>query len=233
MKKIELYTFIYNDEDFLPFFLKYYSFVDRMTFIDSGSNDDTLKIINKFATPSNPIVRLMQTGLETWDHEAGHAIRNSIWKDSNYDLVMFPDLDEIFYYPDIRNYLDKSKYDIYEMEGFEMVSDKFPAKGYDILSIKKGVKHKTYNKSTIFNPKIDIVFPNAHLRCSMNTNVCIGEIKLLHYRNLGIEMMKKRRDREASRLPQDERVRFGRFPHSDDYIKERHDKLMSNAINVI
>jgi glycosyltransferase involved in cell wall biosynthesis len=230
MKKLELYTFIYNDQDFLPFFLKYYSFVDRMTFIDSGSTDDTLKILNKFATPSNPVIRITQTGLETWDQDILHEYRNFIWKDTKHDIVMLPDCDEIFYHPELINYLNNRTTDIFEMDGYEMVSNRFPAKGSDILNIKTGVYHHIYNKSTIFNPKIEISFLNAHIRYSPCANIDMGGIKLLHYRNLGIDFMKKRRDREQSRLP---KKCNWRQVHSDSEIKQRHSELMEKAIKVI
>jgi hypothetical protein len=231
MRRIDLFCFIYNDAVMLPFFLDYYKFVDRMTFIDSGSTDNTNSILKYFATPDRPIIRITQTGLKTWDHEELHKYRNDIWRDSKYDLVFFPDCDEIFYRKDIVKFLNqKNPPDIYEMTGYEMVSNTLPAPGDSILSIRTGVPFQQYNKSTIFNPKIDISFPNAHMRYSPCTNVDIGGIKLLHYRNLGIRMMKIRRDREAERLP----VRCTyRTPLTDEEIKKRHSMLTANATIVI
>jgi glycosyltransferase involved in cell wall biosynthesis len=231
MKKIELFTFTYNDQDFLPFFLDYYSFVDRMTFIDSGSTDKTLQIVHRFATSDHPVIRVTQTGLTTWDHAAGHIIRNEIWKDSTYDLVMFPDLDEIFYHPQIVKFLNRKQViDVYEMEGFEMVGQSLPPIGKSILNIRTGVKFNVYNKSTIFNPQIDICFPNAHLRCTMSTNISAGEIKLLHYRNMGIKMMTWRSERERLRLPKNCKYRT---PMDNIQIRQRYEGLRNQAINVI
>jgi hypothetical protein len=230
MRKLDLYTFIYNDEDLLPFFLDYYSFVDRITFIDSGSNDNSFKIIQKFAVPSAPIVRICQTGLDWWDHNVLHEYRNNIWKDSLYDLVLFPDCDEVLYHQTgLRNFLNRTRNDVYSMEGFEMVGE-FPAPGTSITDIKTGVPFYPYNKSTIFNPKIDISFPNAHLRYTPVTNINLGEVKLLHYRNLGFKYMKFRIARERSRLPQNCKIRSF---WTDNEIKERINDLKSKAVNVI
>lgn len=230
MKKLDLYTFIYNDEDMLPFFLDYYSFVDRITFIDSGSSDKSLLIIKQFAVPSAPTVRICQTGLEWWDHEVLHEYRNNIWRDSNYDLVLFPDCDEVFYHSTgLRNFLEETNNDVYAMEGYEMVGE-FPKQGMKLTDIRKGVPFYPYNKSTIFNPKIDIYFPNAHLRYAKTTNIDLGRIKLLHYRNLGIEYMKFRIAREKSRLPKD--CKYRSF-HSEAEIKARYKNLTDNARTVI
>lgn len=229
MKKLDLYTFIYNDQDILPYFLDYYSFVDRMTFIDSSSTDKTLQIIQDFSDEWDGMVRLVQTGLTWWDHEALHYYRNNVWRESEMDYVLFPDCDEIFYHHSgLQRFLNKSENDLFHMQGFEMVGE-FPKSG-KITDIKKGVPFYTYNKKTIFNPKIEISFPNAHLVCSPTANVSMGEVKLLHYRNLGFEYMKFRIARERSRLPKN--CSYRSF-HSDDYLKARYNDLMSKATDVI
>jgi hypothetical protein len=93
MKKkitIDLFTYTFNDEDILPYFLKHYSFVDQMTFIDSGSTDRTRQILDDHASKGKQHIRLMPTGLTWWDHETLHKLRNSIWKESQFDYVFFP-----------------------------------------------------------------------------------------------------------------------------------------------
>ena len=230
MKKLDLYTFIYNDEALLPFFLNYYSFVDRMTFIDSGSSDKSMDIIKTFATPTAPTVRICQTGLTWWDHEVLHEYRNNIWQDSKYDYVLFPDCDEVFYHSlGLRDFLEESESDVFAMEGYEMVGE-FPLPGTKITSIRKGVPFYPYNKSTLFNPKCDIYFPNAHLRYTKTTNISLGQVKLLHYRNLGFEYMKFRIQRERDRLPKD--CKYRSF-HSDKELRERFKNLSDNARDVI
>jgi hypothetical protein len=171
-----------------------------MTFIDSNSEDGTHKILKDFADKVTIPVQLLQTGANWWDHERLHVYRNEIWKGTDFDLVFFPDCDEIFYHPNIRQFLEENNFDVYELEGYEMVSEGFPVNG-NILTLNKGVQFHWYNKSTLFNPRCNITFPNAHLRSTKSANVNMGEIKLLHYRRISVEMMIKRRDRIKYRIP--------------------------------
>lgn len=202
--------------------MEYYSFVDQMTFIDSGSTDKSLSILEEFADRYNGFVRICQTGITWWDHNKLHEYRNHIWRDSKSDLVLFPDCDEIFYHPSgLKNFLEKSQNELFHLEGFEMVSDRFPKKLFDVNT---GYPMYIYNKATIFDPKIDIYFPNAHLVCSPTVNVSLGQIKLLHYRYLGIEHMRFRRDREAARLPK-------KCSYRHIATNEEINKILKNAID--
>jgi len=226
--KLDLYTFIFNDEDILPYFLDYYSFVDRMNFIDSGSTDKTHEILKDFSDNYEGLVTVYQTGLTWWDHEVLHSYRNNIWRNSRADYVLFPDCDEFFYHKmGLKEYLQESENDLFHMQGFEMVGHLPKGK---ITEVKRGVPYFMYNKATIFNPKIDIYFPNAHLVCSPTANVNLGELKLLHYRNMGVPLMIKRIERERSRLPAN--CSYRAF-HSDEQLKKRYNELMKNAIDVI
>lgn len=194
--KIELFTYTLNDEDMLPFFIRHYEpLVDKMTFIDSGSTDNTLKLIKKF--------NVIQTGITWWDWDAYHRIKNTVWKQSNFDLVFFPDLDEFLYKPKLREFLEANSYDFYQMEGYQMVSEEFPKKGTDILDIKDGSPLPLHNKFSIFNPKIDFVFDNAHTITTKSTNICKFKIKLLHYKYMGVKHMLKRAKLIKERVPLD------------------------------
>ncbi len=217
--KIELFTFVFNDEDLLPFFLRHYaSIVDKMTFIDSGSTDKTLELIKDH--------KVVQTGLTWWDWDKLHGLRNTIWKQSNYDLVFFPDIDEFLYRQDLRGFLEKNTYDIYQVEGFQMISESFPKPGTDILNINLGVPYPLYNKYIIFNPKVDVFFPDAHNVKTTSDNISKFEIKLLHYQHLGVDSMLKRSESIKKRVPSDSYTIHIRgnildvFPHFVRYREE-------------
>lgn len=222
--KIDLYSYCYNDEDIMPLYLDYYSFVDRMTFLDSGSTDGTLDLIRSNPTQER---RIIQTRLTSYKMEVLQAYKNTIWRTSEFDIVMFPDMDEIFFYEGgLRAMLEKNRYDVYQMEGYEMVSNEFP-KG-KITDVRTGVRFPVYDKSTIWNPQIDIYFANAHTRECATKNISIGDIKLLHYRNLGVEQMKRRRDILRTRTTKDYYTTW-----SDEEIYDRHTQLSAQAKEVI
>jgi glycosyltransferase involved in cell wall biosynthesis len=196
--KIKSYTFVLNDELMLPFFLRYYKdIVDEMVFLDSGSTDRTLDIIKSFKR------QVIPTGLTFWDWDKMRETYQTIWKGSDADYVFLMDVDEIFYHPNLRQFLEfhKGRYDIYRMEGYQMVSKTFPKEGTSILDINMGVVLPLYNKSTIFNPSVDIYHENAHEIKTTTTRICEGVIKLLHYKFLGADIMVKRTQLIKDRVP--------------------------------
>ena len=201
-KRIELFTFTYNDEDLLPFFLHHYApLVDRMTIMDSGSTDRTLEIIKIYQTCFN--INVIQTGLTWWDWDAGHIITCNIWRGSEYDLIMLPDVDEIFYRPDLRAFLDTNNFAIYQLEGYQMVSRTFPKPGTALTDIKVGTPIRLYNKFTIFKPTADIRRISNHEIAPTKEVICRGQIKLLHYKFVGVDFLLKRAAAIKSRVPAD------------------------------
>ena len=196
--KIHLYAFVYNDIDILPFFLKYYTpIVDKMIFYDSASTDGTLDLIKQY----NGEVR--QTGHKIWDWDAGLPLMNNMWKSDKCDYIIFADVDEIYYHPNLRKLLElnKDRIDIYQMEGFQMVSREFPKLGSNILDINMGIPLPLHNKYRIFNPKCDIEYINAHDIKTSSEKINRFVIKLLHYKYLGIDIMVKRAAKIKARVP--------------------------------
>ena len=224
MKKIQLYTIVYNSERILPFFLNYYSFVDKMTFIDSNSTDNTLKLIKDH--------EVVQTGLTWFNSWALHIYKNTIWRKTktDADIILFPDCDEFFYKENLREFLETTDYDFYRLKGYEMVSDAYPALGTNILDIKTGYECPPFNKYTIFKNGLDIVFPNAHEALCESRNYSDGDIKLLHYRYLGASEMIRRKDilNERTHLPVDS------WDYRANYMLEEELKdMLKKAIIVI
>jgi glycosyltransferase involved in cell wall biosynthesis len=240
-KTIEIFTFTYNDEDLLPFFLNYYApLVDRITFMDSGSTDKTLSIIKKYSLCFN--VRVLQTGLTWWDWDTGHMIRCNIWKGSSYDLIMLPDVDEIFYRPDLREYLDATDFGIYQLEGWQMVSKDFPKPKTDLIDINKGERVKLYDKFSIFKPTAKIKMTSNHEIASTTESLSKGQIKLLHYKFVGVEFLLKRAEAIKRRVPKDSytagikgnilKIYPGFIKSRQEYEKEI-DQLVTRARQVV
>jgi glycosyltransferase involved in cell wall biosynthesis len=206
--KIDLYVTVYNDSDIFPFFINYYfPLVDRITFIENGSTDGTVELIMACAKKNGPVIRIYKTGMTWWDWDAGLRIRNEIWKDSDYDWIFFIDIDEIIFKPRLREFLKNTDCDIMKLKGYQMVSDKFPARGTKITDIKNGILFPMEDKYAIYRNTADIHCINAHSIFPTKSKICEGEIKLLHYKYLGVDIMVKRAKMIKERVPADSYTR--------------------------
>ena len=87
------------------------------------------------------------------------------------------------------------------MKGYQMVSREFPKLGTNILDIKRGCPLPLHDKYTIFNPKADLKFVDAHNIAMTSRNINMLEIKLLHYKYLGADNMVRRANLIIDRVP--------------------------------
>jgi glycosyltransferase involved in cell wall biosynthesis len=237
--KLESYTFVLNDEKMLPFFLNYYTpIVDCMNFMDSGSTDNTVEIIKSYGH------KVTQTGLKFWDWDKMRDIYQNIWKSSKADYVFLMDVDEFFYHSNLRAFLEESKdnIDIYQMEGYQMVANKFPVSNTNIFDINIGVRLPLYDKSTIFNPRVDIYHENAHEIVTTSKRICRRVIKLLHYKFLGKEILMKRTELVKARVPKNSFCKYingnilsvyPAFIKSEQQWQDEINQLLSQAEQVI
>lgn len=200
MKRIELYAHLYNEVQFLPLFLEHYSFVDKMTFFDNGSTDGSLELLKDF--------EVIQTNLPDFCIGSLMQIKNTVWKTSEYDLVIYPDIDEILTVEggDLGAFLERTDYDIYQAQGFNMVYHRMPT---TLSEVKLGILNPWYNKSLIFNPRIELEFlMGSHSIETSCENVSVGEVKLFHYQLMGVETILRKRQvmkerRSGLRYPPD------------------------------
>jgi hypothetical protein len=170
-------------------------------------------------------------------------IKNNAYKKSrhdNADWVIVCDTDEFLYHPRL---LEKLKYykdngiTVPRINGHDMVSESFPI--YDGESITSKIKtgsevYPPFCKNIIFNPKLDVSFGvGAH---SFQANGAVysnsPELKLLHYKFLGVEYVENIYKNRAERLSEfNKQNRLGEhyFNVPYDYMK----KLLSENIQVI
>lgn len=240
---IHLYTVCKNEEDFIPYFLKYYEqFVDKITVYDNMSTDNSRDL---FEAHEKCKVIEFNTNGEARD-DVLMWIKNSVWKDSIEvaDWVIVADVDELLYHPKLLQFLSKCKkkgYTICETRGFNMISDDFPNKDSQITSsIKSGFYSKMFCKKIIFNPnKIENInySPGAH-SVSPEGEVKMKSydgLKVLHYKYLGgITRIKKRWLAYGNSLSQiNIDNNWAKDRKDENEVIRRYNELKANAKNVL
>ena len=159
--KIVILTFWYNEEFFAPFFLKHYSFADRILIaLDTNTNDRTVEICNKFKNVSIVPFSHSRDGFDPERASFQNNLLNTLFNEG-FDWGMALDVDEFIFAPkpfiDIRHFLsnipqdetvvNSRMYQIYRhiMEG-DLDSDKSA-----ILQRQHGDPdmENTYNKNYI------------------------------------------------------------------------------------
>ena len=194
---IHVYTVCWNEEKFLPFFIKHYgSFCDKIIVYDNESTDSTLDILAK-----NPNISVItyKTGNKINDNEY-QRIKNTAWKQSRgkADFVIVCDTDELLYdkNDNIKNTLKMSRNTIFRPEGYEMLSECFPSYEKPLRQQCKGLPSQYYCKKIIFDPHciVDInYYPGCHEadpRGYVKTGT--SEFLLLHYKRIGVEYIVNR-----------------------------------------
>lgn len=208
--KITLYIVCYNEQLILPHLLNYYStIVDKIVVYDNESTDDTLKILNEYK--GNLEIRTFKTNHQLRD-DIHSKIKNTCWIGDDSDYCIVNDTDEFIYHPlGLRNYLEQNlNNDFFTPVGYQMVSDEFPSDYSKLITeqVKVGVYNEYYDKLSIINPKrvIDINFkPGGHEVgyevVGPNIKAVVDpELKLLHYRFLGLDYVLNRSRHYPNRM---------------------------------
>lgn len=216
---VHYYAVCWNEEKMLPFMFDYYKrFVDFFTIYDNGSDDRSEEIIRSHR--NTEIVKFESNGFNDLVHI---DIKNHCWKRSRgkADYVIVCDIDEFFYHPDIGKLLEKmhqSKSTITYPSGYDMYSEEslnYDPKHLITEIVLTGVASKKYSKTILFNPNY-IVEINYEPGCHFCHPVgCVkpvedDEIKMLHYKNVGVKEMLDRTEILARRLSEDnKKAEFG------------------------
>jgi hypothetical protein len=206
--KIHVYSLCWNEERFLPYFLRHYCpIAEKIAIYDNLSEDRSVEIIKSFP---NTQVRPYSTAGQLRD-DAFLYIKNQTWKESRgqADWVIIVDTDELLWHANLLGYLEECKQKGVSIPvpiGYEMISDAFPsAEGQVYEEIKRGTLFHEYSKLCIFNPDLiqDINYgPGCHLAAPQGQVVVDqrGDLKLLHYRFLGLDYVLPRFEARRSRM---------------------------------
>tara|TARA_Y100000287_G_scaffold101969_1_gene81493 strand:- start:789 stop:1556 length:768 start_codon:yes stop_codon:yes gene_type:complete len=202
---IDAYTFCYNEQIRLKYYLNLYSPLCRkITIYDNGSTDASKEIATKY---DNVIWETETYNQNEINDKILTNIKNNCWKQSkDADLVIVCDVDEILYHKDglnnyLLNVLNETDKKIIRATGFDMVSTKLPTHTgnfYDDEDFQYGVRNAKWDKTCIFCPKSvkEIRYNHGSHQCKPIINgsrrrkqpkqisLYDGELKLLHYKYL-------------------------------------------------
>lgn len=240
--RIDLYATCWNEERIIPFFLRHYEpMVDRIVVFDDGSSDRSTDLLK--ASPKVEVRRLRQgeSSILMQMEEMNHC-----WKESRgrADWVMICDMDEhIYHHKELRSYLEQCKASgvtILNPVGVEMVSADFPrADAMLCQTIRSGVRSFNLDKLAVFSPD---AIDEMNYRVGRHVSTPSGrlvfpprrEVKMLHYKYLGLDYLKSRSTALSSRKTDFDRARgWGAHDHrTSDEFRLHFEELLRGAEDI-
>jgi hypothetical protein len=209
--KIILLTINYNQGELLKHFLQYYQFCDKIVVYDDKLTDNSIEVIKSFN--NTEISNFYQS--DKVEDKIFTEIKNEHWKQyrKEYDWVIIADVDEFLYFPHtlaLDDLLDD--YTVLKPKGYDMITEKNINEIDNIFTVNKGIRNEMMDKCCMFNIKEieSINYEAGCHKCNPKGNVKYfedKELKLLHYKYLGLEDGLKRKNLNYERL--------------SDYNKER------------
>jgi hypothetical protein len=207
--KIHSHILAWNEEKILPYTLDYYStFCEKIFIYDNMSDDNSDEIYKRY-----PKVEVIKWDSNNEINEINYIkLKTESYKErsrnQNVDWVIVCDCDEFLYHPNLIDVLVdyKSKgITVPKVCGHDMVSEIFPEYDGKLLVDKVKVGSERYQpmcKNIIFNPDLDVNYGiGAHsFNCDNAVFSETEELKLLHYKFLGKDYVKKLYIDRAKRL---------------------------------
>ena len=243
---VHYYAVCWNEEKILPFMFDYYDkFVDHYTIYDNYSNDNSISLIKQH---SNTKIILFGNANEFNDKD-NKNIKNNCWKHSRgkADFVVVCDIDEFLYHPEINKLLNQlytENISFPTTKGYEMYSDTFPVHNRRYLLtdlIQKGVRSEWLDKHILFNPHkiVETNFaPGAHQANPtgiVKYDLPATELKVLHYKNIGLDYLESRYRQLGERLSSFNREKgLGlHYLSKQEEIEEQFTTGLQSAENVV
>lgn len=232
---IHAHILSWNEEMILPYTLDHYSsFCEKIFVYDNMSTDSSDEIYKKYKKvevikwdSGNEINELNYIKIKTESYKNRSRSQNVDW-------VIVCDCDEFLYHPNLISKLQEYKINgvtVPKISGHDMVSENFPTYDGNSLIEKVKVGSQRYQpmcKNIIFDPNLDVEYGiGAHsFNCPNAVFSDDEELKLLHYKFLGKNYVKKLYIDRAKRLSQFNKTnKFGEhyfnlpFKYMDDMLK--------------
>lgn len=205
--KVWLFCICRDERLIMPYFLRHYTpWVEKMIFWDDRSGDGTRELIAQC-----PKAELRDwPGYHGIDDAQFLDFANENWKEArcHADWVIWVDADEFIYHENILGVLNRywaQDVEVPQIEGFTMVSDHFPTtKGQIYDEIRTGFRDGVWDKKAVFRVHMhwNIGRHSINLDKFNPKSSPEAEIKLLHYRCLGMDYLRWRHQRNWERVPE-------------------------------
>lgn len=204
---IWLFCICRNEARIMPYFLRHYApWVTKFVFFDELSDDGTRDIIRSCHTAE----------LRDWPGSCGInddqmlTFANEAWKEArgHADWVIWVDADEFLYHPAIKEVLRRYLADdieVPQIQGYTMVSKQFPTAPDQIYDeVRTGFPDGIWGKPAIFRKHMwwTVGRHSPDLTKFNPRSSTHAEIKLLHYRALGVDYVRWRHTRNWDRVPE-------------------------------
>jgi hypothetical protein len=231
---IHAHILSWNEEKILPYTLDYYSKICEKIFIhDNMSSDGSDEIYSKY-----PKVTVLKWDSNNEINELNYTkIKSNAYKQYSRDAdwVIVCDCDEFLYHENLSDKLAEYKaagITIPKIDGHDMVSTTFPEYDGQLLTDKVKIGSDTYEpmcKNIIFDPKLEIQYGIGGHSFQAYGGVYsqTAELKLLHYKFLGKDYVKRIYISRAKRLSEfNKQYKFGEhyfnlpFEYMDKMLKE-------------
>jgi glycosyltransferase involved in cell wall biosynthesis len=243
--KIDVYTWAWNEEKVLPFFLDHYSsFCNTIYVVDNESTDSSHDIYAKY-----PKVKVIKNTSKSLDDINLSYSKSTLYRELSRgvaDWSIIVDVDEFLYHPNLLSILEQYKKEgvqVPKVKGFDMISETLPEykEGSSLLDqVKTGCYSLNYSKPCIVDTNYDITYG---LGCHpQNTPIPHKvkrsereDLKLLHYKNLGFNYIYNRFQLLNSRRSErNKQFNFGsHYTKAKETIEKEFNTLLNNSEIVI
>jgi len=236
MPNVEVFSYFWNEEYLMPYFLRHYApLATRITLFDNDSTDRSIEIAK---TCPKVVVKRYDSG-NTLDSLSQLHMLNNCWREAESDWVIVCALDEFLYHPDLLGFLEATEGTVIHPQGYTMSSKTRPIGNGQLYDyIRRGVPDKYYCKCIAFN-KAKVTGINyrigAHEAIPNGLiNMVTDQCKLLHFRLIGLaETIERYRIyRERKSATERKRGYGGHYFISERDLRARFDALIKMSIDV-
>lgn len=222
---VNVYSICWNEEFLLPYFLKHYSWANKIIIYDNGSTDNSIEIIKNHPKAE---LRHYETNNEQ-DNQTMVDLKNNCWKGDSSDWVIVCDIDE--WLIDTECLKSMSGKVVFKPEGWQMVGS-----GEPIEAINRAYRDMNFDKMVCFSPRIkEINYAHGCHRAYPVDGSVINRMRLLHYNFISEEYMVKRWQRYVPRMSAKDKMNKwgGQYMSPEEDLRRIYRSGYETAIKIL